>query len=90
MRSFSVMAVAAVLSVPQASRGQDTWLPELVAPAPAVLETVTAPYLTDEERKDFRVLHGISDDLDLDALLGHHGLGLFLQGRLLDLQLVDV
>ena len=25
----------------------------------------------------------------LDALLGHHGLGLFLQGRLLDLQLVD-
>jgi len=67
MRSFSVMAVAAVLSVPQASRGQDTWLPELVAPAPAVLETVTAPYLTDEERKDFRVLHGISDDLDLDA-----------------------
>jgi hypothetical protein len=67
MRSFSVMAVAAVLSVPQASRAQDTWLPELVAPAPAVLETVTAPYLTDEERKDFRVLHGISDDLDLDT-----------------------
>ncbi len=58
-------AATAVAPMPQAA--QDSWLPDTVAPSPAVLESVTAPYLTDEERKDFRVRHGISDDLDLDT-----------------------
>jgi tetratricopeptide (TPR) repeat protein len=45
----------------------ETLVPDAVAPSAAVLETVTADYLTDEERKDFRVLHTIFDDLDLDT-----------------------
>ncbi len=49
------------------SRAQETSIPESVPPSPAVLEAVTASYLTDEERKEFRVLHGIYDDLDLDT-----------------------
>ncbi len=57
---LSVFVTRAVLA-------QQTFVPEAVAPAPAVVETERAPYLTPEERRDFRVRHGIFDDTDLDT-----------------------
>ena len=64
-RSTAGLLLAVVFSGP--ALAQNGGFPESVAPSPAVLEAVTAPYLTDGERKDFRVLHGIFDDLDLDT-----------------------
>ena len=69
MRSFRLrriahLLLAGVLCGPAAA--QDA-LPDSVAPAPAVLESITAPYLKDAERKDLRVRHGLYDDLDLDT-----------------------
>jgi len=69
MRSFRLRWIAHVLLAgglcgPAAAQGA---LPDSVAPANAVLESITAPYLKDAERKDLRVRHGLFDDLDLDA-----------------------
>ncbi len=47
--------------------GQQTFVPEAVAPASAVVETERAGYLTPDERRAFRVRHGIFDDTDLDT-----------------------
>ncbi|MEY5061730.1 MAG: hypothetical protein RIS45_1651 [Planctomycetota bacterium] len=71
MRSFRLrwiahLLLAGVFCGPVAA--QDA-LPDSVAPAPAVLESITAPYLKDSERKDLRVRHGLYDDLDLDTPL---------------------
>ncbi|MEY3142011.1 MAG: hypothetical protein RLY21_504 [Planctomycetota bacterium] len=46
---------------------QDSAIPESIAPSPAVLEAAAAAYLTPEERSDFRVRHGLYDDLDLST-----------------------
>lgn len=55
------------LCVLPAALAQKTFVPEAVAPAPAVVETVRAGYLTPEERREFRIRHGIFDDTDLDT-----------------------
>jgi predicted Zn-dependent protease len=62
---------AAQVAVPEPKRpsDDDAAIPDSIAPAPAVLQAVTAGWMTDDERKDFRVLHGIFDDLDLDTPL---------------------
>ena len=62
-------AWSALLSVAPASVAfaQQTFVPEAVAPASAVVETERAAYLTPEERRAFRVRHGIFDDTDLDT-----------------------
>ena len=62
-------AWSALLSVAPASVafGQQTFVPEAVAPASAVVETERAGYLTPDERRAFRVRHGIFDDTDLDT-----------------------
>lgn len=57
---------AAVLSAERAS-AQDSAIPESIAPSPAVLEAAAAAYLTPDERSDFRVRHGLYDDLDLSS-----------------------
>ena len=46
---------------------QDSAIPESIAPSPAVLEAAAAAYLTADERSDFRVRHGLYDDLDLST-----------------------
>ena len=62
-------AWSALLSMPPAgvAFAQQTFVPEAVAPASAVVETERAAYLTAEERRAFRVRHGIFDDTDLDT-----------------------
>ena len=62
---------AAQVAVPEPKRpaDDDAAIPDSIAPAPAVLQAVTAGWMSDDERKDFRVLHGIFDDLDLDTPL---------------------
>jgi predicted Zn-dependent protease len=57
---------AAVLAAGSVS-AQDSAIPESIAPSPAVLEAAAAAYLTPEERSDFRVRHGLYDDLDLST-----------------------
>ena len=42
-------------------------MPEAIAPSPAVLEAASAEYLKPDERSDFRIRHGIYDDLDLST-----------------------
>jgi cellulose synthase operon protein C len=63
-RAMSV-ALATTLWVAQPGFAQDSGIPESIAPSPAVLEAVSAEYLTSEERSDLRVRHGLYDDLDL-------------------------
>ena len=60
-RSTAGLLLAVVFSGP--ALAQNGGFPESVAPSPAVLEAVTAPYLTDGERKDFRVLHGVEHEV---------------------------
>lgn len=66
-RSRRIASFILAAAVAAAARAQDAGVPDAVPPAAAVLETVTAGYLTDAERKDFRVAHGIWDDVDLDT-----------------------
>jgi predicted Zn-dependent protease len=63
------LAWSALLSMAPAgvAFAQQTFVPEAVAPASAVVETERAAYLTPEERRAFRVRHGIFDDTDLDT-----------------------
>ena len=56
----------AVLAAGRVS-AQDSAIPESIAPSPAVLEAAAAAYLTADERSDFRVRHGLYDDLDLST-----------------------
>ena len=62
---------SAQVATPEAKGGggDNGAIPDSIAPAPAVLQAVTAEWMTDAERKDFRVRHGIFDDLDLDTPL---------------------
>ncbi|MFM1804514.1 MAG: hypothetical protein RL136_1393 [Planctomycetota bacterium] len=64
--ALAVVMAAASLAV-GAANAQESWLPESIAPAPEVLEAASAPFLRPDERKDFRVAHGLYDDLDLDT-----------------------
>lgn len=64
LRWIAPFLLAGTLCGPSAA--QDA-LPDSVAPAPAVLEAITASYLKDGERKDLRVRHGMFDDVDLDT-----------------------
>lgn len=54
----------AALPAPE-GRAQDSFIPEVVAPSPAVVETAAAAHLGEAERAAFRVRHGVFDDLDL-------------------------
>ena len=78
---------AAVLSAARAS-AQDSPIPESIAPSPAVLEAAAAAYLTPEERSDFRVRHGLYDDLDLSSP-ARRALVALERGRYLDPSLAD-
>ena len=60
------MAALAACAAAQSSTAQ-SFVPESVAPSAAVMEAAQAEYLTPDERRDFRVMHGISDDTDLDT-----------------------
>ena len=60
------MLATAVLAAGRVS-AQDSAIPESIAPSPAVLEAAAAAYLTADERSDFRVRHGLYDDLDLST-----------------------
>jgi hypothetical protein len=55
-----------ILRIGSVAHAQSTFVPEVVAPSPAVLEAASAEYLTEDERREFRVRHGIFDDTDLD------------------------
>ena len=46
---------------------RQSFVPDVIAPSSAVLEAASAAYLTAEERREFRVLHGMFDDTDLDT-----------------------
>jgi tetratricopeptide (TPR) repeat protein len=58
-------SLAASCAVGTAS-GQ-SFVPDSMAPSRAVIEAAQAEYLTPDERSDFRVMHGISDDTDLNT-----------------------
>ncbi|MCE2885174.1 MAG: hypothetical protein LW806_09785 [Planctomycetaceae bacterium] len=60
------LALVAGLGLAAVASAQSTFVPEVVAPSPAVAETARAEYLTEDERREFRVRHGIFDDTDLD------------------------
>ncbi len=57
----------AVLAAVRPGLAQDSGIPEFIAPLPAVLEAASAGYLTQDERSDLRVRHGLYDDLDLSS-----------------------
>jgi tetratricopeptide (TPR) repeat protein len=66
-RALRTALAAGVASAALAGRlvAQDSFIPEVVAPSAAVVESAAAPHLASEERARFRVLHGVFDDLDL-------------------------
>ncbi len=61
----TVLAGVVAAAIAPASPAQDSFIPEVVAPSPAVVETAAAAHLTDRARAEFRVRHGVFDDLDL-------------------------
>jgi cellulose synthase operon protein C len=65
-RTAAALVLGGILVGPASALAQDAGVPEVATPSSAVLEAATAAYMTAEERKDFRVRHGISNDLDLD------------------------
>lgn len=58
-------AVVALLIAERADARQ--FVPEVVPPAEAVTRALEAAWLTDEERKDLRVAHGLWSQADLDT-----------------------
>ena len=59
-----------------------------LAPDPALLRAIEAPYLSEEERRDLRLEHGLWQDGDLDTPL-RRATAALAEGRLLDAALSD-
>ncbi|MSR41505.1 MAG: hypothetical protein EXS10_06340 [Phycisphaerales bacterium] len=68
-RAMHVLVTSAMLFALawSASVNAQTFVPEVAPLAPELVDAVNATHLSKEERKDFRVAHGIYDDSDLDA-----------------------
>ena len=62
----ALLAIAA-LRMDASAYARQSFVPDVIAPSSAVLEAASAAYLTAEERREFRVLHGMFDDTDLDT-----------------------
>ena len=66
-REACVVLLVAIALCGDGARAQDELVPESIAPSSAVLEAASAEYLTIDERREFRVRHGLYDDSDLDT-----------------------
>ncbi len=60
---------AAIAAAPAFAQQQPPLVPTHVPLQPSARTAITAEWLTDEERKDLRVFHGVWDDRDVDSPL---------------------
>jgi tetratricopeptide (TPR) repeat protein len=67
VRRALLTALLALLAVAPIARGQAQLVPEAPAPNDAVASSLAATWLTDDERRDLRVAHGLWDSRDLDT-----------------------
>ena len=93
-RSVAVRALATVIAAiaaaasPGVAHAQDDLVPEGATPSAAVLAAASAEHLTDAERREFRVRHGLAEPADLDTP-ARRALAAFDEGRWSDAALAD-